>query len=232
MLSFSKTVLAACGLALVMPGAGLAQDQAEPAPAPAPEAAPAPAPEAAPAPAPAAPPAEPAEEEFLLDEAPAAPAEVPAEITAVLDQMDQVVKALDAKAERTGNSWQFTLEGRNLLVVTDTNALRMRIITPIALVAELPEDAMERLLQANFDTALDARYAVAQNIVWGAFIHPLDTLTTRDFAAGILQTLSVGETFGTTFSSGAISYGGGDSGAIYEEQLKALLEEIERNSST
>jgi hypothetical protein len=214
MLRFPKTVFAACGLALMLPGAAVAQ-QTEPAPAPAPE-----APKAG------------EEEEFLLDEAPAAPAKVSPEITAILEQMDQVIKALDAKAERTGNSWQFTLQERTMLVVTDTTAARMRIITPIALVDDLPEGALQRLMQANFDTALDARYAVAQNLVWGAFIHPLDTLTQRDFAAGILQTHAIGETFGTTFSSGAISYGGGDSSAIYEEQLKALLEDIERNSST
>lgn len=207
MLRFPKTVFAACGLALMLPVAAVAQQAA-----------------------PEAPKAE--EEEFLLDEAPAAPAEVPPEISAILEQMDQVIKALDAGAERTGNSWQFTLQERTMLVVTDTNAGRMRIITPIAMVDDLPDGAMQRLMQANFDTALDARYAVAQNLVWGAFIHPLDTLTQRDFAAGILQTHAIGETFGTTFSSGAISYGGGDSSAIYEEQLKALLEDIERNSST
>lgn len=215
MLRISRTVFAACGLALLVPGAVSAQDQAD----------------ATPAPAPATP--TDGDEEFLLKEvAPAAPAEVSPEIAAVLEQMDQVIKALDAKATRTGNSWEFTLQGRSMLVVTDPAAGRMRIITPIALVADLPEGALERLMQANFDTALDARYAVAQNIVWGAFIHPLDSLTQRDFASGILQTHAVGETFGTTFSSGAISYGGGDSGAIYEEQLKALLEEIERNSTT
>jgi hypothetical protein len=216
MLRFSKTLIGACALALMMPGAAFARAQAEPSPAPPSE----------------APPAAGTEDDFALDEAPAAPAEVSPEITAVLEQMDQVIKALDAKAQRTGNSWQFTLQERTMLVVTDTTAARMRIITPIALVEDLPEDAMQRLMQANFDTALDARYAVAQNLVWGAFIHPLDTLTTRDFAAGILQTVSLGETFGTTFSSGAISYGGGDSNALYEEQLKALLEQIERNSST
>jgi hypothetical protein len=210
-------MLAACSLALIMPSAAFAQDQTEAAPDPSPA---------------DTPPAAEKEDEFLLDEAPPAPAEISPEITAMLEQMDQVIKALDAKAMRTGNSWQFTLKERTMLVVTDTTAARMRIITPIALVEDLPEDAMQRLMQANFDTALDARYAVAQNLVWGAFIHPLDTLTTRDFAAGILQTLSIGETFGTTFSSGAISYGGGDSNAIYEEQLKALLEQIERNSST
>jgi hypothetical protein len=213
MLRFPHLLLAASGLVLSVPAAALAQDQAPPKAAPAPD-------------------APTAEDDFLLDEAPPAPAEVSPEITAILEQMDQVIKALDAKATRTGNSWQFTLQERAMLVVTDTSAARMRIITPIALIEDLPEGAMQRLMQANFDTALDARYAVAQNLVWGAFIHPLDTLTQRDFAAGILQTHAVGETFGTTFSSGAISYGGGDSNAIYEQQLKELLEEIERNNTT
>ncbi|MDP4605849.1 MAG: hypothetical protein NWS68_06815, partial [Erythrobacter sp.] len=170
--------------------------------------------------------------DFLLDEESVQPAEIAPEIAAVLEQMDEVVKALDSKATRTGNSWEFTLEERVMLVVTDATAGRMRIITPIALVAELPDGAMERLMQANFDTALDARYAVAQNLVWGAFIHPLDTLTVRDFASGILQTHSIGQTFGTTFSSGALSYGAGDSSAIYEQQLKDLLEELEKKSTT
>ncbi len=206
MLRLPRILVAACGLALLAPAAGNAQD--------------------------AAPDMPPAEEEFSLEDEPVAPIAVSPEIAAVLDQMDEVIKALDSKAMRTGNSWQFTLEGRVMLVVTDANAGRMRIITPIALIAELPEGAMDRLMQANFDTALDARYAVAQDLVWGAFLHPLDTLTQRDFASGILQTHSVGETFGTTFSSGAISYGGGDSGAIFEEQLKELLEELEKNSTT
>jgi hypothetical protein len=205
MLRFPRTLAAAFGLALLTPAAQ-AQD--------------------------AAPETPPAEEEFSLDEEPAAPVEIIPEVTAVLSQMDEVIRALDAKATRTGNSWQFTLEERVMLVVTDTTAGRMRIITPIALIAELPDGAMQRLMQANFDTALDARYAVAQDLVWGAFLHPLDTLTTRDFAAGILQTHSIGQTFGTTFSSGAISYGGGDSGAIFEEQLKELLEKLEKDSTT
>ena len=158
--------------------------------------------------------------------------EIAPEIQAVLDQMGEVITALDGEAERNGNNWQLTLEERMMLVVTDTNAGRMRIITPIAPVDQLPEGAMERLMQANFDTALDARYAVGQGLVWGAFIHPLDSLTTRDFASGLLQTHTLGETFGTTFSSGALNYGGGDSGAIIGEQLKELLEELEKRATT
>lgn len=155
------------------------------------------------------------------------PAETTPEMQASLDRIDDVIDALDGEAQRTGNNWQFTLDEQIMMVVTDTAAGRMRIITPIAMAGELPDGAMQRLMQANFDTALDARYAVGQGLVWGAFVHPLDSLTTRDFASGILQTKSLADTFGTTFSSGALNYGGGDSGAIIDEQLKELLDELE-----
>lgn len=160
-----------------------------------------------------------------------APAEITPENQASLDMMEEVIGALDGEATRNGNNWQFTLEERMMIVVTDANAGRMRIITPIAEAGALPQEALERLMQANFDTALDARYAIGQGLVWGVFLHPLDSLTTRDFASGVLQTKSLADTFGTTFSSGALNYGGGDSGAILEEQLKELLEQLEKRET-
>ena len=164
--------------------------------------------------------------------APEDPAEISPENQASLDRIAEVIAALDGEAVRNGNNWQFTIDERMLIVVTDANAGRMRIITPIAESANLPQEALERLMQANFDTALDARYAIGQGVVWGAFVHPLDSLTTRDFASGVLQTKSLADTFGTTFSSGVLNYGGGDSGAILENQLNELLEQLERRQTT
>lgn len=172
------------------------------------------------------------------DEAPApdapdaGPAEISTENQAALDMMAEVIGALDGEATRNGNNWQFTVDERMLIAVTDANAGRMRLITPIAESSALPEAGLERLMQANFDTALDARYAIGQGVVWGVFLHPLDTLTTRDFASGVLQTKSLADTFGTTFSSGALNYGGGDSAGILEDQLKELLDQLERGETT
>lgn len=159
------------------------------------------------------------------------PREVAPEMDEALGRIGEVIEALDGEAQRQGNNWQFTVEERTLLVVTDAAAGRMRIMTAIAEASALPEGAMARLLQANFDTALDARYAIADGLVWGTFIHPLDSLTTRDFASGVLQTKTLADTFGTTFSSGALNYGGGDSGAILEEQIEQLLKELEKRQT-
>lgn len=165
------------------------------------------------------------------DAEPEEPAEIAPEVETALLEMDAVITAIDEEAVRNGNMWEFSVEDQRMLAVTDPAAGRMRVISPIAEVDGLPEDAMQRLMQANFDTALDARYAVANGLVWGAFIHPLDSLTTRDFASGILQVRSLAATFGTTFSSGALNYGGGDSSAIIDEQLKELLEELEKRET-
>lgn len=147
-----------------------------------------------------------------------------------LERIAEVIEALDADAQRQANNWQFSIDDKQILVVTDAANNRMRILTPIAMAGALPEEALMRLLQANFDTALDARYAIAQELVWGTFIHPLESLTTREFASGVLQTKSLADTFGTTFSSGVLSYGGGDSTAIIEQQVEELLKELEQGN--
>ena len=161
------------------------------------------------------------------DEAPEP--ELDEETKAIYASMAEVIEALDSEAKRTGNNWELSIGDTFILVVTDPANRRMRVMTPIAPAEALPEEALMRLMQANFDTALDARYAVAQNLLWGTFIHPLDGLTTREFASGILQTKTLADTFGTTFSSGALSFGGGDSGAIIADQLEELLKELEKN---
>ena len=149
-------------------------------------------------------------------------AELDEETRATLASMGEVITALDSDASRNGNNWELMIEDTSLLVVTDVSAKRMRIITPVAQASLLTQEALTRLLQANFDTALDARYAIARGIVWSTFIHPLEDLTTREFASGLLQAKTLSDTFGTTFSSGILNYGGGDSGAIIDDQVKAF----------
>ena len=81
-----------------------------------------------------------------------------------------------------------------------------------------------RLMQANFDTALDARYAVAQGRLWGVFIHPLSPLEHDQFLSGLAQTVNLALSYGQSYSGGASVFGGGDSNGIYQN----LLEELRR----
>ncbi len=143
-----------------------------------------------------------------------------------LARMNEIIRRLDpeAKVPQQG-SWQFTISERPVVIVTDIRANRMRIISPITKVDSLPEGALQRMMQANFDTALDARYAIARGVVWATFIHPLAALHDRQFISAIGQTVNLSLTFGKTFSSGAMSFGGGDSRDIIRKQL---IEELQK----
>lgn len=140
------------------------------------------------------------------------------------DRMADIVKNFDEDAEATGNRIVFKVRERELLIVFDNDADRMRIISPILQAGAVPAEVHERMLQANFDAVLDSRYAIANDIVWSTFIHRLSTLNEDDLLSGIAQTYAAAETFGTTYTSGVIVFGGGDSSSLHEE----LLEELEK----
>ena len=110
-----------------------------------------------------------------------------------------------------------------ITIITDPNADRMRIIIPIRKADGLDASEMQRILQANFDTALDARYAIAKGVLWSTFIHPLSSLSDKDFLSGLSQAINIVISYGETYSSGVFTFGGGDSNELIE---KKLLEEL------
>ena len=140
------------------------------------------------------------------------------------EKLAELIQRLDEDAVVRETSVVFEIAERELMMVYDSEAQRMRVISPIIPVSALPEGVMERMLQANYDAVLDTRYAIANDIVWATFIHPLSSLTEDDFISALAQTVTAAETFGTTYTSGAIVFGGGDSSGIHEGLLEELLE--------
>ena len=63
-------------------------------------------------------------------------------------------------------------------------------------------------LVANFHTALDTRYAIADGVIYSAFIYPLGSLTEEDLRSAIKQVTKARNTFGTEYSSGGIYFPG------------------------
>lgn len=125
-----------------------------------------------------------------------------------LDRLDALIRQVDASARREGPGWQLTVEGTIVQVIADADHDRMRILVPIAPATEVSDAALRRCLEANFSTALDARYAVAQDVLWSAFLHPLASLDEDLFLSGLGQTVTLARTYGTTFRSGILSFGG------------------------
>lgn len=141
-----------------------------------------------------------------------------------IQRLGQIVVALDAEAIPRGSAIEFTLEDIPVIVVADPLADRMRAMVPIASAEGLTEADLMRMMQANFDSALDARYAVANGRLWGVFIHPLSPLKKDQLISGLVQTITVAKTYGTAYSSGGAVFGGGDSNGIYQK----LFEELQK----
>ena len=123
-------------------------------------------------------------------------------------RLGELVKVVDANANQQGNSWQFIFQERPFIVVFDEKADRMRMFTPIGPETLLTPDLMRRMLQANFDSALDARYAVSQGMLFAAFIHPLSPLSDDELRSALRQVASLAQTYGTGYSSGELVFGG------------------------
>jgi len=161
---------------------------------------------------------------LLLLAAPAA-AEDAAREDMTVDRIDTLLAAIGDDVERieAHNVWRFSIEDVSLTVIADPTHDRMRVISAIAPADAVPQDLMLRLMQANFDSALDARYAVARGNLWATFIHPLSPLTDEQFISGVGQTANLVNSFGTSYSSGGVTFGGGDSQALI---LRGLIERL------
>ncbi len=144
-----------------------------------------------------------------------------------LERLNQIVLALDPEAKSNGRVWQFQIAEVPVLIVTDPDADRMRAIAPVREAAGLTTEELSRMMQANFDAALDARYAVGQGTLWSAFIHPLSPLEKNQLISGIGQVVNLSTSYGTLYSGGALQYGGGDSNELQRELLEDLLKKGE-----
>lgn len=119
-------------------------------------------------------------------------------------RLGQIMLALGPEAKATGTAVKFSIEVIPVIVIADPVVDRMRV------------------MRANFDSALDARYAVAQGRLCGAFIHPLSPLEQDQLISVLVQTVNLARTYGQAYSGGAqvrdlhavgLTAGGSDEGA-------------------
>lgn len=144
-----------------------------------------------------------------------------------LERMGEILNALDPEMQSRDTRFLLNIEGVQVFVVTDINQDRMRVMTPIRPQQEISPDEMTRMMQANFDSALDARYAIARETLWAVYIHPLSPLQKNQLISGIGQVVNLALTYGSIYSGGALNYGGGDSGGINRKLIEDLLEKGE-----
>ena len=126
-----------------------------------------------------------------------------------LDTMDRVIRAMGANVERKGSAWGFEYLETPVVVITDPVANRMRVVAEVIDASKVTGEQWAAIMVANFHTALDARYAVSNGVVYSLFLHPLGSLTEGDLRSAVSQVVVLSKTFGTTYNSTGISFGRG-----------------------
>jgi len=122
--------------------------------------------------------------------------------------LERQIKRFADDVVRDGNAIQFSVNEVTILCLTDENHDRMRFVAEITNAQDLTPAQKNAMLEANFHSALDARYATSHGVVYAAFIHPLSPLTPQQVRSGAIQVANLKLTFGTTYSSGDLSFGG------------------------
>lgn len=103
--------------------------------------------------------------------------------------------------------WQVQYLDRVLTVVTDAGHNRMRIMTAIMEKKDLKKAQTIELLQAQFDRALDVKYALYNDILWSAFVHPLKELTENQVKDALSQVYFAAYNFGGSYRSTDLQFG-------------------------
>ena len=125
-----------------------------------------------------------------------------------LDRLKAILESETENVQEQQGQFEFVYKGRTMVILTHTPLNRMRIVTPVVSEADLTEEQRQQLLVANFHTALDGRYALSNGTVFAVFLHPLSTLDDDDFRSALSQVHSLAQTFGSSYSSGVLQFGG------------------------
>jgi hypothetical protein len=102
--------------------------------------------------------------------------------------------------------WRGMREDVLVYVFSDDTHDRMRIMAPVGELREAEPKVLQLLLNANYDRALDAHYAMRGLELWTVAVHPLATLAPDDFASYIDQVVTLVKNTGSTYASGDLVF--------------------------
>ncbi len=123
-----------------------------------------------------------------------------------LEQLAELLERTVEDFRQSPTHWQFAHHDIPMACLIDQNFDRMRFIAPVTEVGELDDATKDAILEANFHTALDARYASSNGLLFAAFIHPLSSLDEPLARSALDQVASLVHTFGTHYTSGTLEF--------------------------
>ncbi|MDB9315021.1 hypothetical protein PN462_18045 [Spirulina sp. CS-785/01] len=109
-------------------------------------------------------------------------------ITAILEKLFPQTTVEQPSQE----TWQVVTEDFRLLALLSEDLSWLRVMLPIA-PGQQAQVYFEQLLQGNFDTTQEAKYALYQGVLWGVYEHRLNTLTPEDLENAIARLIRLNQ---------------------------------------
>ncbi len=106
------------------------------------------------------------------------------------------------------NVIEYELDQIRIYLIADENANRMRLMAGVLEENKMSKDDLTKVLEANYDRALDAKYAIANDVLWSVFTHPLKELTPDQVVDALYQVRNLVRNYGTTYASTDMVFGG------------------------
>lgn len=122
-------------------------------------------------------------------------------------KIEKALKKVTQEIEGEIGNWQVLYNDFPLFVLTDESSNRMRIFTPILEEVDLKVGQMKRMLEANFHSALDAKYSLYEGFVIGIYTHPLEELDEGQMVNAMRQVVNLSKNFGTSYTSTDVMFG-------------------------
>ena len=123
-------------------------------------------------------------------------------------RLNDLIRQISQEVTGEVGYWKFNIEGRDMLVITDEVNNRMRIMSSVVSQDQLDAAEFTRLLEANFSSALDAKYALRDQMLWSVFTHPLAQLHEEQFVDCVAQVANLANNFGSSYASSNLIFGG------------------------
>jgi hypothetical protein len=107
-----------------------------------------------------------------------------------------------SELEIVDGQMRFTFGGVRMIAVYDLRFDRLRIMARVAEESALTIASARILLQANFATTYDGRYAIGDGMLYAVYLHPLSTLDPRELEDVLPQLARLVRNYGTSYSAG------------------------------
>lgn len=128
--------------------------------------------------------------------------------------------------------WEFAIGDTPSFIQTQTSVKRIRIVAKIGDPRHSEKSDLMSLMEANYHSTLDCRYAIVDGRLVATFIHPLEELTEAQFISGLFQVISCTLTCGGENSGGTLAFGKPGGKRFGKSDLLSSLSKLDLNGAT